>query len=424
MINPHQVGLIIFDLHGTVSSSTRAVYEALKSAYRELGWDMFFSQQEMEKHLGETSDAFYQQMTPAEKRSQWKELRTRVREQNINVFREYGQTFPGVTETLKTLKERGFRLALYSTSSRQSFNAAIDALEITDFFEPIECAQENNLTKTELARKFKVKTGTVAAAIVGDSLQDIEAARGTDSLSIGALYGYGGNEPQQADITIKQFDKLLTIFDRRLPIFENILGEIGRKKAAGRPYVVGISGIDCSGKSLFAGAFEKFLQAKGHQTQLISLDDFHNPKEIRCAGKDQADNYYNRSFNINLIKEKLLKPLRGKKAFSVRMTLLDWRTDRYEIEREFSFSRDTIVIFEGVFLFRNELAPHIDYKVFLSITFEESKKRAKERDAEAVIKKYDNKYLPAQRKYLEEYPPRKTADIVIDNTDYHRPHIM
>jgi len=188
--------------------------------------------------------------------------------------------------------------------------------------------------------------------------------------------------------------------------------------------VLGISGIDCSGKTLFAAAFERFLQSKGRKTQLISLDDFHHPRETRYAGKDQADNYYNRSFNINLIKEKLLKPLRGKKAFSVRMTLLDWRTDRYEIVRDFSFSPDTIVIFEGVFLFRKELAPYIDYKIFLDISFEESKRRAKDRDPEANIRKYESKYLPAQGKYLAEFPPVKTTDIVINNTDYEQPRVI
>jgi hypothetical protein len=35
----------------------------------------------------------------------------------------------------------------------------------------------------------------------------------------------------------------------------------------------------------------------------------------------------------------------------------------------------------------------------------------------------DSKYLPAQRKYLNEFPPEKTADIVIDNLDWNYPKI-
>jgi uridine kinase len=213
------------------------------------------------------------------------------------------------------------------------------------------------------------------------------------------------------------------IFYRKRPIFEKILAEIERRKDKNKPFVVGISGIDGAGKTSFAEDLESFLVDRGLKTQAIYLDDFHNPKEIRYAGKDPADNYFNRSFNISLIVAKLLKPLRRKRAFSTRMTVLDYRTDRYDTEREFTFGPDTIVIFEGVFLFRKELAPYIDYKIHLDITFEESKRRAKERDPEAILEKYDEKYLPAQTKYLKEYPPDKTADMVIDNSDWQHPKI-
>ena len=45
------------------------------------------------------------------------------------------------------------------------------------------------------------------------------------------------------------------------------------------------------------------------------------------------------------------------------------------------------------------------------------------RDMQASVEKYDVKYLPAQLKYIREYPPRQVADIVIDNTDWEYPEI-
>jgi uridine kinase len=273
-------------------------------------------------------------------------------------------------------------------------------------------------------RKIRERFGGIKAAVVGDRCHDIEAARETESLSIGVLFGYGGNEPEKADITIKSFGELLNIFDRKRPIFEKLFEEIVRKKDKDKPFVVGISGIDGAGKTEFARALEKFLVEHNHKTQAIHLDDFHKLKELRYAGKDQADNYYNRSFDIKLIVEKLLKPLRQKRAFSTRMTLLDYRTDRYENEIEFTFTPETIVIFEGVFLFRKELTSYIDYKIFLDITFEESLKRAKTRDSQETINKYEKKYLPAQARYLKEYLPEKTADIIIDNNDWECPKII
>jgi len=208
------------------------------------------------------------------------------------------------------------------------------------------------------------------------------------------------------------------IFDRKLPIFEKILEDINIRKQKNKAFVVGITGIDCSGKTKFTESLEQFLISKDFKTQIINLDDFHNPKVYRYSGENQAENYFNKSFDIDTIIKKLLIPLNQKKAFSTRLTLLDLYTDKYEIVKEFSFYENTVVIFEGVFLFRKELSPYIDYKIFIDITFEESLRRAKTRDSKEVFKKYTEKYLPAQKRYLDEYPPLKTADIIIDNSNW------
>lgn len=40
------------------------------------------------------------------------------------------------------------------------------------------------------------------------------------------------------------------------------------------------------------------------------------------------------------------------------------------------------------------------------------------RDTKEISNKYDVKYLPAQVKYLKEYPPSHVADMVIDNANW------
>ena len=51
------------------------------------------------------------------------------------------------------------------------------------------------------------------SATVGDRIHDIEAAKENDILSVGALYGYGKDEPKKADVTINKFSDLLNIFN-------------------------------------------------------------------------------------------------------------------------------------------------------------------------------------------------------------------
>jgi len=213
MINPKDVNLIIFDLHGTISDSVKPMYEAIKKAYARLGWELVFSEKELERYLGAPSDEYYQLITPKEKLAAWQTIRKIIREESARTFKASPRSYPGVKETLETLKRRGYRMALYSGSSGQRMDNVIGPMGIKHVFDYIKNPEDNNLNKTELAKKlidrFKAK-----AAIVGDSIQDIEAARASGALSIGALYGYGGEEPKQADITINQFEELLTIFNK------------------------------------------------------------------------------------------------------------------------------------------------------------------------------------------------------------------
>ena len=419
MISPNDVELLIFDLDGTIFSTTKPVSEAIKKAFAKLDWAVRFSEGDIEKYFGTPSGELYQFITP--EGESWQRIRNNVWEEYESSFQEFAHVFPGVKETLETLRKRGYRLVLYSNSSTRYFDMAISTLHIRNFFDYVECVQENNLTKTELARKIKSKFANLEAAVIGDRTHDLETAHENNAFSVGVLCGYGDKEPEQADITIEKFSELLGIFDRKLPIFEKILKEIETRKKKDRTFVVGITGIDCSGKSLFAESFEKFLISRGFETQMISIDDFHNPRAYRYSGKDQIENYYNRSFDNKAIVEKLLIPVHEKRSHSAKLTILNWQTDKYDIEKEFSFNQNTIVILEGVFLFRKELSPYIDYKVFIEIPFEESKRRAEIRDTEETLRKYVEKYLPAQRRYLNEFPPQETADMIIDNSNWEYP---
>lgn len=427
MISPNNVELLVFDLDGTILKSDKANFEAIKKALSQMNLNVQISQEDVKKHLGESSAEFYKNILPPDKASLWQEIRSKVREQYDFSLKDSACVFPGVIETLQILKRRGYRLVLYSNSSVQYFNSAISALNIRNYFNHVECIRENNLTKTEVVRKFKSKFNNAESAVIGDRIHDIEAAKENNVLSIGVLYGYGGKEPEQADITMNKFSELLDIFDRKLPIFEKLLGEINRRKRKNQAFVVGINGIDCSGKTKFAEVFEEFLISKNCKTQLVSLDSFHNPQRIRYSGENQAENYYNKSFDVKTIVEKLLTPIHQKSNFSISLSLLDLLTDEYKVEKEFSFDQDTIVLLEGVFLFRKELSPYIDYKIFIEIPFEESKNRARVRDililGEEVLRRYDEKYLPAQRKYLDEFPPQKTADMIIDNSNWEYPRV-
>jgi phosphoglycolate phosphatase-like HAD superfamily hydrolase/uridine kinase len=420
MINPNDVNLIIFDLDGTIVMSQPLVYEATKRAFAKLGWPVTFKIEEINQFIGvstaSTKGSFYEFITPPNSPLTPDEIRELVRAEYPDIFRTRAVSFPGVKETLTALRKRGYKLAQYTNASTSYLDTVMSSLNLRGYYDYIECVQDNGLTKNQLAAKIKQRFG-VETAIVGDRCHDTEAARENGCLAIGALYGYGEKEPEEADLTIKTFSDLLTIFDRRLPIFEKITDDFTKQKQKSKAFVIGINGIDCSGKTTFAKALEGYLKARGYPIQMIAIDDFHNPKAVRYSGPDQAENYFNKSFNAGLLIEKLLKPIRENDAVSTTLTLLNWETDEYDWIRKYTIKPDTVVILEGVFIFKKEIVPYINYKVYLDITFEQSKRRAIIRDPAATLSKYDNKYLPAQARYIRECSPASQADIVIDNTN-------
>ena len=425
MVDLDNVSLIIFDTDGTILSTTRPVYMAIKNVFGRLNWPITFSGSDIEKFFGTTAGELYKYITPHGQ--SWEETRDIVRAEYNNTFREYAQTFPGVRETLELLRKRGYSLVLYSNASPPYFHIVVSTPEIERYFDYMECVGENNLTKPELIEKIKRKFDNPITAVVGDRHHDIEAAHETGSFSIGVQYGYGNEEPESADVTIAKFSDLLGIFDRRLVIFRKVLNEVIERKRADRPFVIGINGVDCSGKTIFTEAMEKFLISKNYRVQVVNLDDFHNPRHIRNSGEDPAESYYNNGFDYQTLIRSLLVPVREKRQYSISLKLLDLRTDSYEIEKAFSFTEETIVLLEGVYLFRKELAPYIDYKIFLDISMKESRRRAAIRDVpvfgEEIMRRYDEKYLPVQARYLEEYPPLDIADIIIDNDNWEYPII-
>ena len=67
----------------------------------------------------------------------------------------------------------------------------------------------------------------------------------------------------------------------------------------------------------------------------------------------------------------------------------------------------------------------IEYKVFLDISFDEVIHRARLRDVpkygENFLQKYHERYIPAQKIYLNQFSPREKCHLIVDNNNYNKP---
>lgn len=200
-----------------------------------------------------------------------------------------------------------------------------------------------------------------------------------------------------------------------------------------RPTLVGISGVDGAGKTYFTKALVDYLKQK--ETRPIvsaSVDYFHNPASVRYQkGKDSPEGFYRDSYNYDVLRASLLDPFfEGKGEYKTKA--FDVSTDKEIISSAQPVVPDSILIMEGIFLFRPELFQYWDLTIFLDvgfdITLQRNIKRAADQErigaAEKIIARYKQRYMPGQQLYLDEAKPKAYADILIDNHDVACPKIQ
>ena len=194
------------------------------------------------------------------------------------------------------------------------------------------------------------------------------------------------------------------------------------------PTRVAIDGVDAAGKTTLADELEAMLKSGARQVIRASIDGFHNPKAIRRRD-DSAEGYFRCSFNYQALVDNLLMPLGPGGSRLFRCATFDFRTDSEVIVAHERATPDAILLFDGVFLLRPELRSQWDLSVFVDADFETTIARAEVRDRElfgdaaAVRQRYESRYVPGQRLYLEQEQPRHLADIVVFNSDFSNPRM-
>ncbi|MET0799845.1 MAG: HAD family hydrolase [Actinomycetota bacterium] len=194
---------VIFDMDGTLFDSMEPVTMAFIETIVEAGGPRYASEQIIESFTQGPSERMLEHLlgrpvTEAEHAAYHRRL-----DEGASAMRPY----PDVEAALDALADAGLRLALFT-------GADVTSLELL-------------LTKTGLLDRFEVRTGgdeagrakpdpagitltcallgidATAAAYVGDSEQDMLAARAAGSLAVGAGWGSLWRDDHPADVVVK-----------------------------------------------------------------------------------------------------------------------------------------------------------------------------------------------------------------------------
>jgi uridine kinase len=208
----------------------------------------------------------------------------------------------------------------------------------------------------------------------------------------------------------------------KLILYSNIEKKISRLNT---PSVIGINGAIASGKSMLSQELNQYLKDIGYQTQIIHIDDFHNPRSIRM--KNNSPEWYLHNAIDTQRFGALITDIKHGHVNKV-MTLLDMGTDGYTNSKVYTTGINTIVIVEGVLLYCPPISHFFDYKIFLDVDYNEILRRGKERDVplygETILQQYIELYIPVQEMYVSRYFPKEQSDLVINNNNFQAPFIV
>lgn len=196
---------------------------------------------------------------------------------------------------------------------------------------------------------------------------------------------------------------------------------------AGRQ-LVGIDGVDGSGKSTFAeGLSEALTLSQARPVLIIHVDDFLNLQEVRHRrGRASPEGFWLDTYDYEALEKYVLTPL-GKGGDGVyRPAAADVRKDVPLHPEPRKAPSDAIILVEGMFLHRDRMAGHWDYSVFLDVPFAETARRMSVRDGSNPDPEHPSmrRYVGGQRLYFEESRPWTRASRVVDNTLPEQPRLL
>lgn len=207
-----------------------------------------------------------------------------------------------------------------------------------------------------------------------------------------------------------------------------LLEQIARKSLALRRdrVIVAIDGVDGSGKTTFADELAVVVRAFGRSAVRASVDGFHHPRELRYRrGRDSPEGYFLDSYNYEALTRDLLAPFRSG-ARTVETARFDHRSNRDVASSPVEIDARSILLIDGIFLHRDELAGNWDLSVFIEVPFAVSYARMAARDGSNPDPQAsgNRRYLEGQRIYLRLCQPHERATLLIDNADLQAPRIL
>ncbi|QAS54550.1 uridine kinase family protein [Halobacillus litoralis] len=171
--------------------------------------------------------------------------------------------------------------------------------------------------------------------------------------------------------------------------------------------LIGIDGCGGSGKSTLANK----LSDECSNVMIVHMDDFYLPSS-QIIKKDPKQKPIGADFDWKRVLNQVIEPIRQNKAGYYQR--YDW--DANELAEWHTVPVGGIVIIEGVYSIRNELANKYDFTIWVDCPRKTRLSRGVERDGEEMREMWEKNWMASEDIYMEEHKPHERADHIVNGT--------
>ncbi|WP_249709467.1 uridine kinase [Bacillus cereus] len=172
--------------------------------------------------------------------------------------------------------------------------------------------------------------------------------------------------------------------------------------------IIGIDGCGGAGKSTLANKIKSDFST----VTIVHMDDFYLPS-AKIVNEHPTNKSIGADFDWKRLLQEVLDPISN--GIEGCYKRYDWETD--SLAESHTVSANGIVIIEGVYATRQELAGMYDLKIWVNCPRETRIKRGIARDGEAARDMWENNWMVAEDMYVEIHKPHEFADFIIDGTN-------
>ncbi|MGG1850410.1 uridine kinase family protein [Bacillus wiedmannii] len=187
-----------------------------------------------------------------------------------------------------------------------------------------------------------------------------------------------------------------------------ILEQIRVKSVEQSLLIIGIDGCGGAGKSTLANK----IKSKFSTVTIVHMDDFYLSSS-QIINEHPTNKSIGADFDWKRLLQEVLDPISN--GIEGCYKRYDWETD--SLAETHTVPAIGIVIIEGVYATRQELAEMYDLKIWVNCPRETRIKRGIARDGETARDMWENNWMVAEDMYVESHKPHEFADFIIDGTN-------